>query len=95
VFFCRNLHVVLGGYEEEYSSLRFPAVLRCAKLACERTVRSPIKVLDRMSFSPVFLGRFLPKLGGASCAAFFLRKRKWPLFEKSGAKTFVCLGPWR
>jgi hypothetical protein len=24
-----------------------------------------------MSFSPVFLGRFLPKLGGASCAAFF------------------------
>jgi hypothetical protein len=22
------------------------------------------------------------------------RSRKWPLFEKSGAKTFVYAGPW-
>jgi hypothetical protein len=44
-----------------------------------------------LSFSPVFLGRFLPKLGGASCAAFFLQKKKGPLFGKSGAKTFIRL----
>jgi hypothetical protein len=45
-----------------------------------------------MSFSPVFLGRFLPKLGGALCAAFFLRKEA-ALFEKSAQKLLYA-GPW-
>jgi hypothetical protein len=83
------VHPAAGGYEKEYSSLPLPAILRCTKLACERTVRSPIQSFDRMSFSPVFLGRFLPKLGGASCAAFFFaKKRKGRFLEKAAQKIY-------
>ena len=31
----------------------------------------------------------------AGLEILFMKARKWPLFEKSGAKTFVGLGPWR
>ena len=46
-------------------------MLRCSKTACMLHPRRALSVSAAASRRTAFLGRFLPKLGGASCAATF------------------------
>jgi hypothetical protein len=88
--------------ENGFVKQRIAALLHCAKFVCPVEWLCRIHFFSRVSSLPYFLGRFLPKLGGASAPLFFrgwggkkLRKTRGSFLKKTTKKLLLLGGRGR